>query len=377
MADEKVFSSMELDAIGELMNISLGSSATAVSTLLDRRVNITTPTVSIKSKEEFEFAQMDPAMAVEITYVEGLDGNNIMLLHRDDVRKILEILMMTEIDPADFELDELSMSAICEVMNQMMGSSATTMSDLMGETVNISTPVAFEVDDKISFKDKYFGDNESMVIVTFTLDIENCLNSTFMTLMSIPLVEKMIRASGMYYEVDEMESGGAPATDAAPAPAAAPPEAAPAPDMGMGQQVPPMQDPYGGMPPQGYPPQGYPPQGYPMPMAGPQVINVQNMTGRFDNVTKLSKSEEGNLDLIMSVPLQISVEIGRTTKQVKEILALSQGSLIVLDKLAGEQVDVFVNGQQVAKGDVVVIEDNFGVRITEIIKNPEALLKKG
>lgn len=372
MADDKVFSSMELDAIGELMNISLGSSATAVSTLLDRRVNITTPTVSIKSKEEFEFAQMDPAMAVEITYVEGLDGNNIMLLHRDDVRKILEILMMTEIDPADFELDELSMSAICEVMNQMMGSSATTMSDLMGETVNISTPVAFEVDDKISFKDKYFGDNESMVIVTFTLDIENCLNSTFMTLMSIPLVEKMIRASGMYYEVDEMESGGAPAADAAPAPAAAPPEAAPAPDMGMGQQVPPMQDPYGGMPPQ-----GYPPQGYPMPMAGPQVINVQNMTGRFDNVTKLSKSEEGNLDLIMSVPLQISVEIGRTTKQVKEILALSQGSLIVLDKLAGEQVDVFVNGQQVAKGDVVVIEDNFGVRITEIIKNPEALLKKG
>jgi flagellar motor switch protein FliN/FliY len=145
------------------------------------------------------------------------------------------------------------------------------------------------------------------------------------------------------------------------------------------QQVPPMQgqpyaDPYQQPYPGMYPPYPYPPQYY-APPNQPRMINVQNMTGQFDNVTQLTKAEEGNLDLIMSVPLQISVEIGRTKKQVKDILSLSQGSLVVLDKLAGEQVDIFVNGQHVAKGDVVVVDDNFGVRITEIIKDPEQLIR--
>ena len=352
MADNnELFSSIEIDAIGELMNISLGSSATAVSNMLERRVNITTPTVKITTKDEFEFSNLEPALFVEITYVAGLDGSNIMLLRRDDVRKILEILMFTEIDPDDFELDELSTSAICEVMNQMMGSAATTMSELIGEKVDISTPVAAEIDDPASFKNEHFSGSEPMIIVSFHLDIENCLNSEFMTIMSENLVRRMLASSGLFDENMDTET---PQNEEPPVQAAV-------------QNVAPVQTPSAPEPTVNVQQNYAPPQ--------PQLINVQNMENRFDNITKLSKSEEGNLDLIMTVPLQLSVEIGRAEKQVKEILTLSQGSLIVLDKLAGEQVDVFVNGQNVAKGDVVVIEDNFGVRVTEIIKNPEFLLK--
>ena len=348
-----LFSSIEIDAIGELMNISLGSSATAVSNMLERRVNITTPTVKVATKDEFEFTAMEPALFVEITYVAGLDGRNIMLLRREDVRKILEILMFTEISPEDFELDELSTSAICEVMNQMMGSAATTMSELIGEKVDISTPVAAEIDDAASFKNEYFSGTDPMIVVSFHLDIENCLNSEFMTIMSEKLVRRMLESSGLFDSdmgIDASDVSATPTETTVPVQTEAPVAETPA------------QAPVNVQPVQTVPHQ-------------PQLINVQNMENRFDNITKLSKSEEGNLDLIMTVPLQLSVEIGRAEKQVKEILTLSQGSLIVLDKLAGEQVDVFVNGQNVAKGDVVVIEDNFGVRVTEIIKNPEFRLK--
>jgi flagellar motor switch protein FliN/FliY len=387
-----LFSSLEISAIGEMMNISLGSAATAVSTVLDRRVNITTPRVSVETRHEFEFSDMEPALAVEITYIEGLEGNNLMLLRKSDVRKILEIMMMTEIPEDNFELDELSMSAVCELMNQMMGSAATAMSELLGEPVNISTPIAFEVEDPKAFNEKYFEDDHPMVIVSFDLEIEDCLDSEFMSLMGVGLVKKMISEFGITADVSDSGSSqpapaAEPQSDASSQPNAAPQQqqAPPAQDQQQyadpyQQQVPPMQgqpyaDPYqqpypGGM----YPPYPYPPQYY-APPNQPRMINVQNMTGQFDNITQLTKAEEGNLDLIMSVPLQVSVEIGRTKKQVRDILSLSQGSLVVLDKLAGEQVDVFVNGQHVAKGDVVVVDDNFGVRITEIVKDPEQLIK--
>lgn len=372
MAENEIkgnFSSLEIDAIGELMNISLGSSATAASKMLDRRVNITTPRVSVKSIDEFEFKNLEPALAVEITYVEGLDGNNLMILKKNDVRKILEILMMTEIEEEAFVLDELSRSAVCELMNQMMGSSATSLSEIMGETVNISTPIAFEVDNPDSFKEKYFDSDNPMVIVSFDLDIEDCLQSEFMMFMSIGLAKKLINAFGIDADMADANNNesAAEAAPSEPAPVPTPAEpAASAPNPVQETSAPAVQQ---------APPQPTVQQYTTANTMQPNVINVQNMTSQFNNMTKLSKAEEGNLDLIMSVPLQVSVEIGRTRKQVKEILTLSQGSLVVLDKLAGEQVDVFVNGQHVAKGDVVVIDDNFGVRITEIIKNPALLLQ--
>lgn len=428
-----LFSPMEIDAIGEILNISLGSSATAMSDMLDRRVNITTPNVNILAKDEFDFASLEPAVGVEITYVSGMEGSNIMLLKRSDVRKILEILMGMEIPDDQFVLDEISLSAVCEVMNQMMGASATALADFIGEPVNISTPVSFEVEDAMDFKDKYYTEDTPMVVIGFKLEIEDCVASEFLTLMSISLAKKLIGSVTTIHDASLAEtpadmppdvppqaqavieedpqaaaeaimasmSGDADAeedpqamaeavmaamaADAGQQPLQAPPQPQ------MQQAAPQMQQPMMNqqMQPQMQQPMVDPqmqqammgqqmqPQMMAQPMPQmmqqqPKVINVQPQVQTY-NIPEynLSKEQETNLDLIMQVPLQISVEIGRTKKLVKEILEFNQGTLVVLDKLAGDQVDIYVNGQCVAKGDVVVVDDSFGVKITEIIKKEE------
>ena len=186
------FNEMEKDALGEMMNISLGASATAMSTLLGAAVNITTPVVRILNRSQFEFKKLEPAVGVEIAYVEGLEGSNIMMFSRNDVRVIVSTLMGQEISDEEFELDEINRSAICEVMNQMMGSSATAMSEFLKMTVNISTPVSFEIDDEESFKEKYFPADDYMVVVGFTLEIVGKLTSEFLNIMPISLAKRLL-----------------------------------------------------------------------------------------------------------------------------------------------------------------------------------------
>ena len=364
MSDNNVFTSMEIDGIGEILNISLGSSATAMSDMLGRKVTITTPHVKVRTFEEFDMSEVNPAVGVEITYVTGLDGNNLMLLKRDDVRKILEILMYTEIDPETFELDELSLSAVCELMNQMMGASATALADVIGRMVNISTPIAFEVENVGEFKQKYFNSSEELVEVSFHIDIENTFSSTFLTMLSVGLCKELIASFGFIGKEDapaEPVPAESPQPQASPEPVAAPaptPAPTPVPPQPAAPQMQPMQ---GGIPMQ---------QAMPMYEAPPRLINVQPLAQNYE----ITAAEAGtNLNLIMKVPHQVSVEIGRTKKLVKEILEFGQGSLIVLDKLAGDQVDVYVNGQCIAKGDVVVVDDNFGVRITEVVQKTEII----
>jgi len=437
---KELFGPMELDALGEMMNISLGSSATAVSNMLEHRVDITTPQVSVVSIEEFEIGNLEPAMGIEIKYVEGLDGSNIMLLRKSDVKVIVDILMGSETPDEEFELNELTISAVCEVMNQMMGAAATALSDFLGFPVNISTPNPFDLDDIEAFKQEHLPKADGTVVaVRFSLKIENALESEFMNVMSVSLAKELLKGLGLEItEVSEEDLAPAPAASApagdgggkmsqeeiermlaaqqsaaAPAPAPAPaapaagdggkmsqekiermmaaqqqPAAAPAPapapvapqpqampQMPMqpqGMQMPmqtqmPMQP--QGMPPYGYPPMYYPGYPYPMQQPDPKLIaatpvNMQEMQA----TASLGKEQSENLELILEVPLQISVEIGRTRRKVQDILEFSKGSLVVLDKLAGDQVDLFVNGKCIAKGDVVVVDDNFGVRITEIVQ---------
>lgn len=434
---------MEIDAIGEILNISLGASATAISTMLDARVDITTPIVQVRNKEEFEFGNLEPAVGVEIIYIEGLTGSNIMLLKRNDVRVIVEMLMGMEIPEEEFELDEMNISAICEVMNQMMGASATALSELLGKAVNISTPVSFDIESPEQFKEKYFTEESPMVVIGFTLRIADKMESEFMNLMPIGLARELV--AGFFSDgtpelpkeetavLPEEETVTAaavsepiPAEPAAQAPVAAgtvpEPEAA-APSAGAAVSEP---APLAGLmqdteTPADIPvmPQATPPAANPAVQAAPPVSAVQpagtvaaadpqfmnSMTQMMDlmrqqlemqqvqlqqmkqtqaagpkkiKVNPVSQPnleqsaeetelQESNLELIMGVPLEVSVEIGRTKKLVKDVLELNKGSLVVLDKLAGEQVDLFVNGQCIAQGDVVVVDDNFGIRITEIL----------
>ena len=404
--EQNVFNAMELDAIGEVMNISLGSSATAVSNLLDHRVDITTPSVSVVPVEEFSLGDLEPAIAVEIKYVSGLEGSNIMLLKRSDVKVIVDILMGTEMPEEEFELNDLTISAVCEVMNQMMGAASTALSDFLGRPVNISTPQSYTLDDLQSFKDAHFQENKGLlVVVRFMLKIEDILNSEFVNVMSVDLARELLLGFGM--DVGALGDAGtqpesqpaAPAPEPAPAeqssggkmsqeeierlmggmsqPAAAQPAAPP-----PVQQQAPVQPQYAPVQPQYAPVQQMPvqPQYIQAPVMQPQyqmeskVINARPVQlPTLDVAKEIGEEQAENLELIMSVPLEVSVEIGRTRRKVEDILTFSKGSLVVLDKLAGDQVDLFVNGLCVARGDVVVVDDNFGVRITEVLKQPKLL----
>lgn len=443
-----VFKPMEISAIGEIMNISLGSSATAVSNLLDHRVDITTPTVTVVDVKDFELGDIEPAVGVEIKYVSGLDGSNLMLLRMNDIKVIVDILMGTDTPLDEFELDELSLSAVCEVMNQMMGAASTALSDFLGRVVNISTPETFDVYDQEAMKRERMPVKEGpIVVVRFALSIEDQLQSEFMNVISVDLAKELVRGFGLeddepepvpapmpapapapapsdsggvmsQEEIEKLLAGGGAAAPAAPAPATAPSDgggklsqeeiekllagggaaapaapppaaaqapaapAAPAqPQQPMMAQTVPMMPPVMPVPGQegqqaypGYP--YYPPYpGYPYYPPQPPEPKVIATTSpsmpKLENGEELTQEQSQNLDLIMGVPLEVTVEIGRTRKRVQEILSFSKGSLVVLDKLAGDQVDLFVNGKCIARGDVVVIDDNFGIRVTEIIKRPD------
>ena len=435
--EQNIFSTMELDAIGEVMNISLGSSATAVSNLLDHRVDITTPSASLVSVEDFSLGDLEPAIAVEIKYVSGLEGSNIMLLKRNDVKVIVDILMGTTMSDEEFEFNDLTISAVCEVMNQMMGASSTALSDFLGRPVNISTPKSYTLDDLPKFKEEHFqGVDGLLVVVRFMLRIENILNSEFVNVMSVDLARELLSGFGMDFsamsepasasapastpapaaapepapasdsggvlsqdQIERLMGGGgaasapapAPASDSggvlsqdqierlmggggAPAPTAAPaPAAAAAPTPAPPQPV--YQQPAAQQP--GYQQPAYQQPVYQQPMYPPQenkVISARPLQMEpLDVAQQIGQEQAQNLELIMSVPLEVSVEIGRTRRKVEDILTFSKGSLVVLDKLAGDQVDLFVNGLCVARGDVVVVDDNFGVRITEVLRQPGLL----
>ena len=401
--EDIIFSPMVIDAIGEIMNISLGSSATAASNMLDHRVDITTPRVEVINAEDFVLGRIEPAVGVEIKYVCGLEGSNIMMLKRSDVKAIVDILLCTETPDEEFELNDLSISAVCELMNQMMGSASTALSDLLGRMVNISTPESFEMYDLDEVKREHFPVTHGpVVVVRFNLTIEDVIDSEFMNVMSVELAKELIAGFGLEVEeepapapapspapqggatmsqeeIERMMAGGAPAAPApAPQPAgvqatAAPPMAPPMPAAPGEQPVYPGYPPYGQPPMAGQYPYPYPPYPmYPPQPPEPKVINAaQPKMKELSADSRLNQDQKDNLDLILSVSLEVAVEIGRTRRKIQDILAFSKGSLVVLDKLAGDQVDLLVNGQCVAKGDVVVIDDNFGIRITEILQKPD------
>ena len=236
--EKELFSPMALDALGEMMNISLGSSATAVSNMLDRRVDITTPQVTVVKKSEFSLGKMEPAMGVEIKYVEGLDGSNIMLLKISDIKVIVDILMGSESSDEEFELNELTISCVCELMNQMMGAASTALSDFLGYPVNISTPEPFELEDMDSFKTDHMPqDADTVVVVKFALSIEDAaLESGFMNVMSVSLARDLLSSFGLDLDGEATDAAPPPPPPAAPAPAPEPADAGGGGDRKMSQE---------------------------------------------------------------------------------------------------------------------------------------------
>ena len=376
--DENIeFNSYEIDAVGEILNISMGSAATAVSELLNAKTWITTPQVKVVKVGDLNYDNLEPAICVKIVYVEGITGLNMMVLKQNDVQLILNQLLGNPlvIDP-NFEFDELNISAVSEIMNQMMGASATALSDLLGVKVDISVPTPYIIEQT------KFGDlcemplYSTVVAVTFKLTVDGVMESEFMSVLSLELAKTLSGKMMDKFSSDEgsEDAASAPAPAAAPSPAPAAPQPAPQAPMGVQQPMPDPSMMYGGAP-QGYPQQGY---GYPNQYAAygaypPPVppVNVQNaQLHQFDAMDfGIPADQKDNLKLLMGVPLEISVEIGSAKRKVKDILEFTQGTIIELERQAGAPVDVVVNGNLIARGDVVVIDDNFAVRITEIVKS--------
>lgn len=410
MSEEKLtidgFGEVEMDAIGEIMNITMGSAATAVSNMLSAKVWITTPQVKVIKSEELSFPELEPSIMVKIKYTQGVSGENVLVLKQNDVQLILNQLMGLPLEISeDFQFDEMNISAVSEVMNQMMGASATALSEIIETTVDISTPEAVVQEGGVDAVRQEIYDltgQDHVCTVKFDLTIDGVIKSEFISVLTISLAKEMAdkMMTGYNNIMDDVD-------EAEPAPAPAPAPAAPSGGgaamsqeqieamMGGGAASQPAampQQPMGGMPMQGAMPQmpygqpmdpnmaamygGYPqqpmfPQGMPMQPAMPpmnvQPVQLQNFAA-YQNAN-LNQDQNDNLKLLMNVPLNVTVEIGSAVKKVKEILDFSQGTIIELERQAGAPVDIIVNGNLIAKGDVVVIDDNFAVRITEIIKS--------
>ncbi len=381
--DEVDFSEMQLSAITEIQNISMGSAATAVSNMLGLKVIITTPSVKIVHISKMDYPRLDPAIKVDIDYTKGVVGKNTMILKQDDVQMILNQLMgmPLELSP-DFVFDELNISAVCEVMNQMMGSSSTALSEFLGTTIDISTPVATVLDNG-SIVTAYENPPEDYAVeVHFNLMIGDVIKSEFMSILGLDLAR--ILANSMLQGFDE-DTTQEPVSE--PVVEQKMPEVPPTP---VSEPLPPAPEPFP-LPPmpdlmQNTAPVQPLPQATPLPMQQPMYqqpmyqqpmyqqppMNIQGIQlQQFAQPVNpnLSKEQQDNLNLLMDVPLGISIEIGKATRNVKEILEFNQGTIIELDKQAGAPVDIIVNGHLIARGDVVVIDDNFAVRVSEILKS--------
>ena len=368
------------DAVGEISNISMGTAATTLSSLLNQKVNITTPKVSVSSWDDLAERYDRPCVMMQISYKEGIDGNNVLILKENDVKIITDLMMggAGEVDDSE-PLSELHLSAIGEAMNQMMGSAATSMSSMFNRKIDISPPTANVIETYSDTSMDTIPDflKNKFVLVAFRMQIGDLIDSEIMQLYPIDFAKELLK---MFTAPDDgtvaPQVGGGTASSAASAevPSAAQqmsaPQPAPVPQLApVPQQAQPMGygQPMQQMPPMGYgQPMGYAqPAGYaPQPNVNVQPATFQPFSGDLNAIT-----QQENIDLIKDVPLEVTVELGRTSKSIKDILEFAPGTIVELNKIAGEPIDILVNGKNVAKGEVVVIEESFGVRITEIIKD--------
>ena len=360
-ADGELLSEAERDAVGEIANINMGTAATTLSTLLNNKVTITTPRVSYVTINELSEQYDRPCVFIHISYIEGIDGNNILILKEHDVKIITDLMMGGDGTNTDGDLSELHLSAISEAMNQMMGSAATSLSSMLERKVDISPPSASLVDLNDTIDDAEILNflEDQIVQVAFDMKIGDLVDSQIMQLYPCDFAREL------YNKFIGNTLGKSSQPEPAPAPAAPQPAPMqqPAMDPSMMQQQPMMQQPM--MDPSMMQQQPMMQQPYMMPV---QNVNVQTAQFQPFNAGVSPLMQQENIDLIMDVPLEVTVELGRTNKSIKEILDFAPGTIIELDKLAGEPVDVLVNGKFVAKGEVVVIEESFGIRLTEITK---------
>lgn len=362
-ADQSLLTDIEKDAIGEVANISMGTSATTLYALVNRRVDITTPKVELSTWDSLISESVKPCVCIRIKYKQGLDGSNILILQEKDVKIISDLMMGGDgSGGSDEPLSEIHLSAISEAMNQMMGSSATSLSSMLGKKIDISPPMAsvIELDEVKDKEDLSTFIEGTFVKISFRIQIGDLIDSSILQIYPIDFAKELCNIfmdNGIDEKLNNLNDASSVSNSPSNQISGMPPF-----DASMAQpfQAPPVQ-------PFQAPPAGYqmPPYGYGnMPINN---VNVQPAQFQAFNQQNVSAGTPENINLIMDVPLEVTVELGRTKKSIADILDFAPGTIIELDKIAGEPIDVLVNGKFVAKGEVVVIEESFGIRVTEII----------
>lgn len=388
-ANEEFLTDIEKDTVGEISNISMGTAATTLSSLVNQKVNISIPVVTYATWDDLVKSYDRPCVFLQIQYKEGLDGNNILILKENDVKIIADLMMGGDGTNTDGEITELHLSAICEAMNQMMGSASTSLSSMLNMKIDISPPTASLVDLNDNLDQNEISDflSKGFVKNAFKLTIGDLVDSEIMQLFPVEFAKNLCRRFENGSDVETASLPEEPVSEHViqqdKPQAQQPQQTQQQPQQTMqqsmsGQQMTP--------PPVNMNQAGYGmPTGYPMGVMGtmpgyngvpyqqmqPQMmqeVNVQPAQFQAFSNDLAAVTQKENINLIMDVPLEVTVELGRTTKSIKEILEFAPGTIIELDKIAGEPIDVLVNGKYVAKGEVVVIEESFGIRVTEIIK---------
>jgi flagellar motor switch protein FliN/FliY len=365
----------ERDALGEVGNISMGTSATTLYALLGKKVSITTPKVEETTWNNLIKMFKKPYVAVKVQFTNGLNGFNLLIMEEDDVKIITDLMMGGDGgDSTEAELNEIHISAISEAMNQMIGSAATSLSTMFEKRVDISPPISSRVDSNSELDKFRVDEDENVVVVKFSLKVGDLIDSQFLQIMPVDfareLVANLMQAQELKGPMMEQPYKSEP-SETPQAPPHETPEYSQTTDqlastnaeahMTEKKQVHEQQqqpaytytNQYAAQPQHGY--------GYHQEHVNVQPVQFQTFG---DYTPEISAN---NIELLMDVPLQVAVELGRTTKKIREILEFGQGSIIELDKLAGEPVDIMVNGKAIAKGEVVVIDESFGVRITDIL----------
>lgn len=363
VGEEEGLTDVEKDAIGEVANISMGSSATTLYSLVNRKVNITTPVVTLATWKTLLDSYEKPCVFIQIKYTKGLDGTNILVLKEHDVKVITDLMMGGDGTNTEGELGELHLSAISEAMNQMMGAAATSLSTLLQTVIDISPPESslFDLTEVKDGKEISPFLGGTFVKISFRMQIDDLVDSTIMQLYPIDFARKLVETfiNTQMANIDEVtekkpEQPENDTTAQIPAP-------------GTDNQTQMNNTNLNGMNQMGNMGMNSMNQMGMMGMPG-QNVNVQPAQFQSFSNDNMGTTGQENIGLIKDVPLEVTVELGRTTKSISDILDFSPGTIIELDRIAGEPIDVLVNGKFVAKGEVVVIEESFGVRITEIIK---------
>lgn len=351
-SEQEELSPEEKDVLGEISNICMGTAATTLYSLVNQKVVISTPKVSCCTWDDLSKEYGLPCVFINIAYVDGIQGNNLLILLEKDVKIITDLMMGGDGTNLVENLTDLHLSAICEAMNQMMGSAATSMSSMLNRKIDISPPEAERLELGANqsgtvldrFKDKSF------VKVSLKMEIGDLVDSNIMQLYPIDFAKELYKVFSSSLDTPMEAETPAAKPQTAPQPQSTPqPQPQMQPQMGQ-----PQMQPYGQMP-----------YGYTAPV---QDVNVQPVQFQTFAPGVNPVTQQENIDLIMDVPLEVTVELGRTKKSIKEILEFAPGTIVELDKIAGEPIDVLVNGKMVAKGEVVVIEESFGIRITDIVR---------